>query len=155
MQPLDLIKTARLLANAGPGAPTQANLRRAVSTAYYALFHALAKSCADSITGSSRGKRGHLAWRQVYRSLEHGVVKNSLAANGMLAKFPKVIEDFGNHFVTMQAKRHGADYDPYERFLKSDVINDIDIAESVIVDVKTAPQKDKKAFCALVLFKNR
>lgn len=73
----------------------------------------------------------------------------------MLAKFPKVIEDFGNHFVTMQAKRHSADYDPYEKFLKSDVINDIDIAESVIRDVKTATQKDKRAFSALVMFKNR
>lgn len=55
----------------------------------------------------------------------------------------------------MQAKRHSADYDPYERFLKSDVINDVDIAESVIKDLSKASKKDKRAFCALVLFKNR
>lgn len=96
-----------------------------------------------------------MAWRQVYRALEHNVVKSSLAKHGMLARFPKAIEDFGNHFVAMQAKRHDADYDPYERFTKSDVVNDIDIAETVIKDLKAAPAKDKKAFCALVLFKSR
>ncbi|MCY4185677.1 MAG: hypothetical protein OXC82_09925 [Rhodobacteraceae bacterium] len=37
MQPLDLISTARRLV----GKPRQADLKRALSTAYYALFHAL------------------------------------------------------------------------------------------------------------------
>lgn len=119
------------------------------------LFHALAKMCADNIAGCSPANRGHLAWRQAYRALEHNVAKNSLAKNGMLAKFPKAIEDFGNHFVAMQAKRHDADYDPYERFIKSDVINDINIAETVITDIKAVPQKDRKAFCTLVMFKLR
>lgn len=73
----------------------------------------------------------------------------------MLARFPKTIEDFGNHFVALQAKRHDADYDPYEKFIKSDVINDIDIAETVIQDLKGVPLKDKKAFCTLVMFKSR
>lgn len=119
------------------------------------MFHTLAKICADGVAGCSPATRGQMAWRQVYRSLEHGVAKKSLVTNGMLARFPKVIEDFGNHFVAMQAKRHSADYDPYERFLKSDVINDVDIAESVIKDLSKASKKDKRAFCALVLFKNR
>lgn len=150
-----MIKTARLLATAGRGAPSQANLRRAVSTAYYALFHALAKACADNVAGCSPANRGHLAWRQAYRALEHNTIKNSLAKGGMLAKFPKAVEDFGNHFVAMQAKRHNADYDPYEKFIKSDVINDIDIAAIVINDLKSVSQKDKKAFCTLVMFKSR
>lgn len=119
------------------------------------MFHALAKTCADTIVGGSPANRGYLAWRQVYRALEHNVAKNSLAKNGILARFPKIIEDFGNHFVAMQTKRHEADYDPYAKFTKSDVVNDIDIAELVITDLKKAASKDKKAFCALVLFKDR
>src|SRR5271155_5126704 len=37
----DLIEQARHLANREPKRPKQASLRRAVSTAYYALFHLL------------------------------------------------------------------------------------------------------------------
>ena len=42
MIPHDLIQTARRLTESGAVQPTQADLRRAVSTAYYALFHCLA-----------------------------------------------------------------------------------------------------------------
>ena len=37
----DLLKQAFLLLNKEPRTPTQASLRRSVSTAYYALFHLL------------------------------------------------------------------------------------------------------------------
>ena len=96
-----------------------------------------------------------MAWRQTYRALEHNVARNALTRNGVLSKFPKAIEDFGNHFIIMQAKRHEADYDPYVRLSRSDVLNDIAISEAMIGDFKAAPPKDKKAFCALVLFKHR
>ena len=43
---------ARRLALAGPRRPRQADLRRAVSTAYYALFQAMAKDCADVLVGA-------------------------------------------------------------------------------------------------------
>ena len=39
--PDELLELARELANLHPGHPHQASLRRAVSTAYYALFHLL------------------------------------------------------------------------------------------------------------------
>ena len=42
MKPLDLIEAARDMTESGRGRPTQAKLRRAVSTAYYAMFHCLA-----------------------------------------------------------------------------------------------------------------
>ena len=47
MNPRDLIETARRLVESGAAQPTQADLRRAVSTAYYALFHCLAAATAD------------------------------------------------------------------------------------------------------------
>ena len=45
----DLIETARRLTESGAAQPTQADLRRAVSTAYYGLFH-----CQDGV-GDSLG----------------------------------------------------------------------------------------------------
>lgn len=72
-----------------------------------------------------------------------------------MTKFPKPIEDFANHFVTMQDKRHKADYDPFAKFTKSEAVNDLSIAETVVSDFQRAPIKDRRAFCAHVIFKVR
>ena len=56
MNPDDLIRIARYLASTGTGVgigrPSRADLRRAVSTTYYALFHALAECCANTLIGA-------------------------------------------------------------------------------------------------------
>lgn len=57
MVPFDLIRIAEQLASgaigSGRGRPRQAELRRAVSAAYYAMFHALARCCAEYARGSN------------------------------------------------------------------------------------------------------
>ena len=73
----------------------------------------------------------------------------------MIRKFPKEIEDFANVFVTMQAKRHEADYDPFASFAKSAVEADIIMVEQAVTRFKSVPKKDRKAFCAYVLLKKR
>ena len=57
--PRDLIATARRTVGTGPGAPRQSDLRRAVSTAYCALFHCLARSSADTLVGKTRHIEGN------------------------------------------------------------------------------------------------
>src|SRR5271156_3336117 len=47
--------------------------RRAISTAYYAVFHALAKLCAESMLPSA--VRSTNEYTRVYRALEHGPLK--------------------------------------------------------------------------------
>ena len=152
MRPRDLLLTARDLLEATNNKPRQSNLRRATSTIYYALFHTLAKTCADIIVGSSASRRSKPAWNQVYRALEHGFAKNA-CDNSITKKFPQGIQDFANSFVSMQQKRHKADYDPYEKFFKSSVLSDIGIAETVIDAFERAPLKHRRAFVAYVLLK--
>ena len=74
VNPRDLLETARRPAESGASHPTQTDLRRAVSTAYYALFHCLAAAAADLLTGN--GSRGP-EWHQVYRALEHGKARKA------------------------------------------------------------------------------
>ena len=58
MTPTDFIATARDLAQANiRGRPRQTNLRRAVSTTYHALFHAIAGCCADTLVGGPNSNR--------------------------------------------------------------------------------------------------
>jgi len=154
MKPLDLISSARLLINSGKGKPSQVNLRRSLSSAYYAMFHCLARTSADLLVGGPNAEKSKHAWRQVYRAVEHNATKNA-CKDQVIRQFPKPIEDFANIFVTMQTKRHSADYDPFFTLAKSEVLHDIDTIENAINIFDGAPSKDKRAFCAFILFKKR
>lgn len=56
--PTDLLAQARLLATREPKRPKQASLRRAISNAYYALFHLLVdQSCRFLVSGASASRR--------------------------------------------------------------------------------------------------
>jgi uncharacterized protein (UPF0332 family) len=155
LEPGDLLKAAERLVNSSKGKPVQAYLRRAVSTTYYAMFHTLARCCADLLIGGKGADRSNPAWKQVYRALEHGQAKSACANTERISKFPKEIRAFAENFVTLQGKRHLADYDPTEKVYKSTVESDIGIAQNVINKFQTVPVKDRRAFAAHVLFKAR
>ncbi len=66
-----LLAAARCLLKAAPQDQDSAHARRAVSTAYYAMFHCLARICADRL-GNGRAVRLRPATRQVvYRAFEN------------------------------------------------------------------------------------
>lgn len=154
LSPHDLIQAAFYLADSNGKKPKQAHLLRAVSTAYYAMFHALARCCADTLIGGPGAERSKPAWHQVYRSLQHGVAKDACNNGDKISRFPVEIQDFANTFRTMQSKRHKADYDPSEKAYKSAVLVDIDQVKSAIERFEISPLKDRRAFAALVLFKS-
>lgn len=155
MRALDLLNVAEDLVALNKGKPKQAHLRRALSTAYYALFHTLARCCADTLIGSSGADRSPEAWSQVYRALEHGVAKNACINGKLISRFPQEIQDFANAFVQMQIKRHDADYDPNYRLFKSSVVLDIQSAAAVIDYFNNVPIKHRRAFAAFVTLKHR
>jgi len=106
------------------------------------------------IGGASNGAN-KIAWGQVYRVLEHGFAKSQRQDQAKMRLFPQQIQDFAIAFVTMQAKRHKADYDPHARFQKSAVSLDVDQAETAIADFQAASVSDRRTFAAYVLLKNR
>jgi hypothetical protein len=67
IEPDGLIGAARLLLGENNrGAPNHTRLRRAVSTAYYALFHAITRTAADAFVGAKYRKSPR--YETVYRS---------------------------------------------------------------------------------------
>jgi len=72
-----------------------------------------------------------------------------------MRRFPQDIQDFGNLFVTLQERRHEADYEPTVRFTRSEVLSDIDLAESTMGKLSSSPVADRRAFSAYVLLKLR
>lgn len=135
--------------------PRQSDLRRASSTTYYALFHAMCRNCADAFIGTNGADRSKPAWTQAYRSVQHGYAKGQCDNQSVLKKFPKAVEDFANAFFTAQVKRESADYDPDLRLTRSEVTADIDTAEAAIKGLRILPMKDKRAFAAWVALRRR
>lgn len=151
MDPRDLIKTARGMAVLGPQQPTQADLRRAISTAYYALFHCLALSGADLLIGAERDS----AWHQVYRALEHGKTVRICDDDQRMAEFPESIRKFASAFVILQRERQQADYALEVRYNETFVLEEIDRAEKAINHYERAGVQDRRRFVALALFRQR
>ena len=75
MAPEHLLQIAADLAEINPRRPQRADLCRAVSTTYYALFHCLARTCADRLAGRAGMVGNRPMWRQVYRAPEHRQVR--------------------------------------------------------------------------------
>ncbi|MCY4053572.1 MAG: hypothetical protein OXE98_06800 [Hyphomicrobiales bacterium] len=151
----DLLLLSKRVLEQDGAKPSQASLRRSVSTVYYALFHSLAKAGADLLVGETNGSRSTHAWRQVYRGLEHGLARTACGRWEIMREFPLPIRDFGEFFVAMQQTRNIADYDPYKTFTKSSAEAYINRAKEVMKGFDEAPEKDRRAFCVHVLFKPR
>ncbi len=85
----------------------QTAMRRAVSSAYYALFHALCFVCSSSLS-----RRAHPDLRdQIYRALDHGTAKRRLADRETAGIDPSLAA-VGLAFRILQDQRHLADYAP-------------------------------------------
>ena len=154
MNPQDLLQIAYDLANINERRPRRTDLCRAVSSSYYALFHCLGKTCADLLAGTSANV-DRRAWRQVYRAIQHGTVKNRCEQQAIMQTFPDAIREFGDLFVEMQHKRHTADYNPDAQFTKSDVVKDIDRVGNVISRFNAVAAPHRRAFAIHVLLDQR
>ena len=65
------------------------------------------------------------------------------------------IRTFAVLFVDMQHKRQMADYDPYGRWHKSEVAEDIDAAADIVATFERVPVQDRRAFAVYVLLRSR
>ena len=159
MDSADLLRTANLLADYGDpgdpyGIPSEANLRRAVSTAYYAVFHALCQSFADSLAGPAPGPLAREHWVNAYRTLDHRQVKNKLSNQRGMANFSGQIRSFADKFVDLQDQRHSADYDPEASFNPQEVQQVVNDAEDAIA-LFGAASEDERRLLAVYLVATR
>ena len=94
----------------------------------------------------------------MYRALDHRQVKRRYTdgpSRRVLVKFPQAVQDFAEQFVRMQRERHLADYDPFEHFSRSTVIQSIEETKAAIAGFKQVDRRDRRAFAVFVLFEMR
>ena len=155
---LNLIETALDLATLTPrrAGQAEANFRRALSTAYYAMFHCLANDAANLFIGKKRSP----AWHRVQRAPEHGKIRAACEKKKSMAGFgfPQEIHYFAEIFVELQKMRQRADYaldDNPEAYYKTRVLWFITSAASAIEQFEHADVQHRRDFVAYVLFKPR
>lgn len=134
--------------------PTQSEIRRSISSSYYAVFHALARTCANALVGKTPSKRPNKAWVEVYRGLSHGVCQKA-CSQASKVDFPTCIQLFADNFQQLQELRHRADYDPSAEFEKKDAQTWYQLAQLSIDSLRSANNIDKKAFAAWVLISSQ
>jgi len=151
MNPGHLLEQAENLILTQPtGAPRQADLRRAISTAYYGVFHFVMAAAADLVLGKTAPKDDLYA--RVYRSLNHRELKDR--SNDLRAIGGK-IKAFIDAVISLQKDRHDADYSPLYRVSKSDALAKVTLARSAIVSFRDASEGDQKACLIRLMFKER
>lgn len=150
--PRALLDTAEALARR-TRVPRRADLRRAVSTAYYALFHALASEVADRLVGARR--RFTPAWVRVYRALEHGTVRDRLERFASEKTTSEGLRLLCVTFAQLQSERHHADYDPLARFRREDVLGSLARCRSALRALAAADREERLELATRVLFRDR
>jgi len=148
----DLLDIARRLVE---GNPTQTDLRRAISSVYYAVFHAISESNADTLVGDDRQDRDQAAWRQAYRALEHGYARQRCRQVLRDGRFSLPVQNLAYYFVTVQGFRHLADYDPDEIFAQQQTLAVIIEADNHIAAFRSLPARERRAFAVYILMRER
>ena len=148
----DLLDIARRLTE---GNPTQTDLRRAVSSVYYALFHAICQSNADTLVGDDPSSHDQVAWRQTYRALEHGYARQRCILARRNPRFTLPIQTLADYFTTVQGHRHQADYDPDTSFDRQEVLATVVQADDIIRDFRAVPAQERRAFAVYILMRER
>ncbi|MDB5311248.1 MAG: hypothetical protein JWO38_5450 [Gemmataceae bacterium] len=121
----DLLDQAERLAGMDPTRPKQASLRRAISTAYYALFHLLIReACTQLVTGPEL--RALTARAFDHKAMKHACqefTKQQLSPRLRAvagATTPPDLQHVAETFIKLQQARHEADYNLDRSFSRAE-----------------------------------
>ena len=138
MNPAHLLDLAKQIAQLDGGKPRQASLRRAVSTAYYALFHALCWQCATTVVGGAfRSPRFWAIVTPIYPAVDHGTAL------------------LGRAFLNLHTARIKADYDPAEAFSRAQALELVAQASTAVETVGSLDREEGLALVGKLLAKSR
>lgn len=153
----DLLAQAQFLVGKEPRKPKQASLRRAVSAAYYSLFHLLAADAARAMFGGTDAADLRLVLR---RAFQHATMKKAAqgAAKGfgtgklaepwkpLLAALSPELVLVARTFVDLQQARHQADYDvgrPVTRTEAADLVERVGAATAAWKSIRKTKRGSK------------
>jgi hypothetical protein len=163
--PDHLFEQADKLITPPAGRPRQADIRRAISAAYYGIFHGIITRAVDQFVGAT--SRDKCQYGLAYRSVSHlrlrelcSEVQKSTQSQKYRPHVPSPgsgpeIISFAQAVVELQEKRHSADYDVMISVNRSDAVLAIATAKAALAGFDKANQQEQLAFLSLLLFSPR
>lgn len=163
-----LLSQALHLAKRDRYRPEQVNLRRAMSAAYYALFHALVWASCVRLAGP--GEHAGMLHRLLARTYTHSEMQRASRAfaqgqNGLPSDLRSVLagtevssslRELAKLFHRLQEDRHEADYDLGVQWRRGDVLVQITAVESCLQYLRRErTAKDLRAYLTSILVWNR
>jgi hypothetical protein len=159
----DLLDTARALIRRNQNRPTQADLRRSISTAYYALFHRLiddgiARLASGANQPEAFGRAfGHTDMKKICQHLQKSPLPPQITAFFGPA-VPTELKNVAAAFIELQDLRHAADYDrgrspPFSKADARDAVGRVETAFRDWEQVRTTPAA--QVFLVLLLLGDR
>lgn len=141
--PKHLLEQARQLATREQRRPRQVNLRRGVSSAYYALFHLIAEDATRAfVPKSDPGLR--LLLPRVCAHDEMASACRTFATRGQLPAvlqqiypnlvIPARLAEVAQAFVDLQKARHDADYATHREWTRTMALTEVERAEQAFAD---------------------
>lgn len=127
--------------------------RRAVSTAYYAVFHALAKLCVEALAVDA--ERNSDEYLRIYRALDHGNLRK-VFSQSPLNTHP-TFKKLGPVIGRLQNERQNADYlPPKQDLFPVDQVREL-IGQSryVVTEISNLQKIDRQILAISLLFKDR
>lgn len=165
INPEHLFEQADGLVATQAGRPRQADVRRAISAAYYGVFHAIITQGVNLFVGATNqnSKNYGLAYRSVdhawLRELCREVQKPTLPNRYRLYEpnngFGPNIQAFAIALVDLQEKRHVADYDITATMRQSDAVLAVKTARAALRRFSKASKTRRNLFLGLLLFRPR
>jgi hypothetical protein len=166
LNPQHLFEQAERLVEPPPaGPPRQVDVRRAISSAYYGVFHAALAAAADEFIGAT--VRSDPRYGLVYRSVDHKALAEVCTEVGRARRSPRYaryspqhgfgddIQVFSSIVLDLQEKRHAANYDPMMRVTTADAKLAVSIGRTALERFRNASAANRKSFLALLLFRPR
>ena len=158
----ELIALSRALSRDEGGVEAgETRLRRAVSTAYYALFHMVLRGAADRFVGSEY--RTSAAYTVIYRSFDHAHMRDAcirLSPPVLRDKYKELFgksvlsletRSFCSAFVQLQRARILADYDPGLSLTSSRALGTIEAAEEAMSNFAQIAPGERTDLLALLM----
>lgn len=134
---------------------TEADLRRATSDLYYALFHRICECLVAPMGIPDQPEREEFRelFRLMYRLPDHSYTsKKCREIQGH--DFSEEIKTVAQLFVTMRSKREFSDYDPLQRFAFSSVNNDLGAVDHALTALDQVSLVELARFAFFVSLRN-
>jgi hypothetical protein len=158
-----LLQQAKLLTShiwQGESEPRAEDLRRAVSTAYYGVLHYILAQAVDTFFGAAASDPER--YESAYRSVHHDWLRDlcdQVRGERHTKKVPHLptsyfsdLQRFAINVVELQKNRESADYDPTFKITADFARIWVETAWFSIEMFDAAPEPQRIAFLALLLF---